>query len=453
MAVLLGMTAGAAYGQKRYVADEVVAVVGNSMVLLSELEEASRLMELQRREQGYTGERDVRSEALEFLMTQRFLSNQAVIDSVELGETNLNAQVDKQMDRIITERGSLQEVEKFYNKPIFKVRSDIYDRIRERELANRMEGEVKAKATITPAEVEKFYRRLPKDSIPVIPEQYVYAQIAKYPPATDDAKLKVRERLLALRERIIKGENFSALARLYSVDGSAMRGGELEPMPKEGFVAPFANALEGLKPGQISNVVETEYGYHLIQMLDHQGDIYHVKHILMRPQFGVEDQTKASRQLDSLARLIRLDSLSFTDAVARFSDDLDSRMNEGVVVNKMIAENYNMPRLASVRFLKEELPVDDYAVLSRMKPGEVSDPFRATDYKGNEMYKIIKLMEIIPSHRATFRDDYIKLEDMALEDKKEKMFRQWLNEKVSAMYVKVEEPYREYDFENKVWLK
>lgn len=444
---------GSATAQKRYVADEVVAVVGNSMVLLSELEETISYIKALRKEQGFTGDRDIRSECLEMLMTQKFLANQARLDSLELSGSNLNTQAEKYLEGIIAERGSIQEVEKFYNKPIFNVRMDIRNRLEEQELASRMKSEVQSKVTVTPSEVERYFRNLHRDSVPIIPEQYVYSQIAKYPPATEEAKLRVRERLLEYRQLIINGKNFAALARLYSLDGSALRGGELDAMPLEGFVSAYSNALESLKPNQISNIVETEFGFHLIQLIEKKGNLYRSRHILLRPEFSIEEQTAATNQLDSLALLIRNGTLKFKDAVVKYSEDPSSRSNEGVVINNLYAENNQMARLASTKFMKEELPVTDYEQIRRLKPGEVSDAFAARDYKGNEMFKIIQLNEVIQTHKATLKEDYMRIEDMALEDKKQKVFNEWLNKKIEQMYVRITEPYRSYAFENKHWVK
>ncbi|MFR4026216.1 MAG: peptidylprolyl isomerase [Alistipes indistinctus] len=204
-------------------------------------------------------------EALETLIEQKILYNQAQIDSLNIDTGDIAIMVENTLSQEIAEKGSQAAVELYYHKPIFDIRSDLQERYEEMRYAGRMRQEIRSKSSVTSGEVERFFKHLPKDSLPIIPEQYVYSQIVRYPPSTEDAKFRTRERMLELRERIMNGTKFEVLARMYSEDpGSAIRGGEMDPMPKESFVQPFADALAKLKPGQISEVVETEFGYHLI---------------------------------------------------------------------------------------------------------------------------------------------------------------------------------------------
>ena len=266
-----------------------------------------------------------------------------------------------------------------------------------------------------------------------------------------------------MRERVIKGETkFSTLARMYSVDGSAMYGGEMEPGPSSMYVRPFAEALEKLKPGQVSEIVETEFGFHIIELIDKKGDNYHCRHILIRPSFTRDELMQPARELDSIARLIRLDSLTFEDAALRFSDDASSRNNGGIVSNHDILTRqgvYDGARLTATRFLKEDFGVgggksiDDYNVIRYLKKGEISSSFRTSDMSGNELAKIVKLVDVIPSHKATLEEDYLRLEQMALEQKQQQVFEKWLNEKIEKMYVYISPEYRDGEFRNKNWVK
>ena len=252
------------------------------------------------------------------------------------------------------------------------------------------------------------------------------------------------------------------MARMYSVDGSAIRGGEMDPAPANIYVKPFADALEKLKPGQISEIVETEFGFHIIELIDKKGDKYHCRHIVLRPTFTREELAEPSRQLDSLARLIRKDSISFEKAALEFSDDATSKMNGGIVSNHDILERagtFDGARLTATRFLKEDFgrdfgkSLDDYNALRRLGVGEISESFQTTDMMGNQMSKIVKLVEIIPAHTASLVDDYIRLEEMALQNKQNEVFEKWLSNKIDGMYVYIAPEFRNGEFRNKHWVK
>ena len=337
------------------------------------------------------------------------------------------------------------------------------NRYEEQAYAQAMQANVIGKVTIVPGEVERFYRRIDKDSLPIIGEQYVYAQITRFPASMMEAKQRTKERLLDMRERIITGQtSFAVLARMYSVDGSALYGGEMQPAPSSMYVRPFAEALEKLKPGQVSEIVETEFGFHIIELIDKKGELYHCRHIVLRPTYTREELMQPAHMLDSIARLIRLDSLKFEDAALRFSDDASSKMNGGIVSNHDVLARqgvYDGARLTATRFLKEDFgleggkALEDYNALMRLKVGEISDSFQTTDFSGNQMSKIVKLVEIVPSHVASLEDDYVRLEEMALNQKRERVFREWLNRKIESMYIYIDPEYRGWQFENRKWIK
>lgn len=364
---------------------------------------------------------------------------------------------------LIAEEGGIAALEAKEHMPIFTYREMLRARYEEQTYAEAMKAEVVSKVTVVPGEVERFYKRIDKDSLPVIGEQYVYAHITKFPSSLKEAQQRTKERLLDMRERIITGKTrFSVLARMYSVDGSAIHGGEMEPMSASYFVRPFAEALEKLQPGQVSEIVETEYGFHIIELIDKRGDIYHCRHIVLRPTFTREELMEPAHQLDSIARLIRVDSLSFEDAALQFSDDAASKYNGGIVSNHDILERMGMyggARMTATRFLKEDFgqqggkSLEDYNALSRLKVGEVSDSFQTADLTGNQMSKIVKLVDVIPAHTASLKDDYIRLEEMALKEKQERVYREWLSSKMESMYIYIDPDYRYDDFENKSWIK
>ena len=462
LAVSVSAVLGAAAQKREVMLDKVVAVVGGSAILHSQVEEAAREMVAQRRAQGYTSDRDPFNEALEGLMTRKLLYNQAQIDSVDVNTGEIVSRVEEQVQQMIDMAGSIRELETQHHMAIFNIREILRQNAEEQAYANAMQGEVVNKVKVIPGEVERFYKTTDKDSLPMIAEQYVYAQITKYPKSMVEAKQRTRERLLDMRERIITGQaRFENLARMYSVDGSAMRGGELDPTPLAGFDKAFGDALGELKPGQISEVVESQFGFHIIQMIEKRGNLYRARHILLRPVYTSDELGASLQTLDSLAAAIRSDSITFEKAALRHSDDASSKMNGGIVSNHDILERYNAydARLTQTKFLKEDFgkmgykSIDDYNAISRLEVGGVSDAYLTEDMLGNQLAKIVKLVEVIPTHKASLNEDYLSLEEMALNAKQERVFRDWLSKRIDAMYVYIAPEYRDGAFENKHWVK
>ncbi|MDE5709405.1 MAG: peptidylprolyl isomerase [Alistipes sp.] len=461
VAVLALLCSGVQAQKQQVMLDKVVAVVGGSSILWSEVDDyAQRLVE-QRRQEGYTSDRDPRSEALEALMTQKLLYNQAQIDSIKINDVAILSAVEDQVQQMIAEEGSILRLEAKHHMPVFSIREIMRQRYEEQEYANEMQRTVMSKVSVIPGEVERYYKSLSRDSLPTIAEQYVYAQITKFPKSMTEAKQRTRERLLDMRERVITGNaKFENLARMYSVDpGTMMRGGEMPPSRLAELDSSFGAALEKMRPGQISEVVESQYGFHIIQLIDKQGDYYHFRHILLKPTYTIEEQTASLNVLDSLVRQIRNDSITFERAALMHSDDKGSKMNGGVVSNSDIMSFYNAsnPKLTVTRFLREDFghfkSLDDYNALMKLKPGEISPAFLTEDMLGNKMAKVVKLIEIIPTHQASLEDDYLRLEDMAVAAKQERIFREWLTKKIDAMYIYIDPEFRDGEFENKHWVK
>ena len=458
----LALTVTGTMAQKRQVMlDKVVAVVGSSSILYSEVENYANQLVQQRREAGYTSDRDPMNESLEALLTQKLLYNQALIDSVEINQGAIVSAVEEQVQQMIDMEGSISKLEARHHMPIFNIREIMRQRYEEQNYAQEMQRTVVSKVSVIPGEVERYYKSISKDSLPVIADQLVYAQITKFPKSMTAAKQRTRERLVDMRERVISGQaKFENLARMYSQDGTAMRGGEMDPTPLAQLDQAFAKALEALKPGQVSEVVESQYGFHIIQLLDRHGQLYHFRHILLRPVYTSEELGESLDLLDSLANQIRIDSITFEKAALEYSDDASSKMNGGIVSNHDILEQYSPMDAASLtvtKFLKEDFgrfkSLEDYNALMRLKPGEVSSAFLAEDMLGNQMAKIVKLVEVIPTHTASLNDDYLRLEEMALADKQDRVFREWLTKKIDAMYVYIIPEFRDGEFENKHWVK
>lgn len=455
--LLCAVLCAVAVEAQQVIIDKIVAVVGNSAIYYSDVVATADRLVQQRREMGYTSDRDPKNEALEQLMLQKLLYHQSQIDSVDVSRAEVAIQVENVIQDMIAEAGSIAELEAQEHKAVFDIRETMTQDYVEVQSAQEMQRTIQSKVTITPGEVERFFKSQPKDSLPIVPEQYVYAHITKFPSSMDEAKRRVRERLLDMRERIIAGKaSFSTLARMYSEDGSAVRGGELEAMPLDGFVKPFADALEKLKPDQISEVVETEFGFHIIQGIEKlPNNSYRCRHILIRPYYTPSELAESDNMLDSLANLIRCDSITFEKAALEHSDDPYSKQNGGLVSNHDIleAQQAYQASLTQTKFYKEYLMPADYNALRRLKKGEVSNAYQTTDMKNNQLSKIVKLVDVIPSHTATLDEDYLMIEEAALEHKKRAEYHEWLEGKIEAMYIRIEPEFREGEWEYKGWVK
>jgi peptidyl-prolyl cis-trans isomerase SurA len=378
------------------------------------------------------------------MLQSKLLIAQAKIDSLTATQSAIQSSVDDRINYYITRLGSEQAVEEQFKKPVSKIREMLYEYAENQNLIGQMRNKIVAGIEITPADAKRFYESIPEDSIPVIPEQYSFQQITVYPP-TADANFEVKEQLLELRERIINGEKFSTLAILYSQDPeSAKRGGELGLTPATNFVVPFRNAALSLKPEQVSHIVETEYGFHIIQMIEKQGkDLINVRHILLKPVYSAKDQRLALSRLDSIKNLITSDSITFELAAMYFSQDEKTRMNGGLVAN---------PQTLAPRFDKDQLG-NNYFVLRELKTGQVSDPFKSTDDNGREVYKIVKLKEIIPAHKANLKDDFAVIKSMVEGQKQMERLIKWLDKKQKETYIKIDGNYKDCKFESDNWIK
>lgn len=424
--------------------DKTVALVGNSMILLSQVESEVNMMEFQ----GYISDRNLRCEVLENMMVSKLFYTQAQMDSLAVNPDMVDASLNDRINTILSRLGGEEEMEKYFGKPMHKLRQEWRETFVEQNLAQEMQQEVAGKVTeVTPKEVAQFYRRTPKDSLPVIPTQYQYSQIVLY-PNVDRAKLAVRERLLEFRQRILEGEKFSLLATLYSEDpGSAMRGGELGMASKDVFWPAFSDAAMSLKEGQVSPIVETPDGFHLIQLIAKDGNMFNARHILLKLRYTAEDRDSAFIRLDSIRTVVMADSIDFQQAARIYSQDSKSRTNGGLVADAMTGAPF---------FDVDHLKPADYNVLKDMKEGEVSEPFESVDDEGrsgNTVYKIIRLEKIRPSHTATIDEDFNVLLDIATSQKKISAIEDFIKEKQATTYIVIDPLFQKCDFRREGWVK
>lgn len=423
------------------VIDKVIAVVGGDMILSSDVEGELMRMKMQ----GNLPEGDVKCKVFEQLLVQKLLLHQSKVDSLKSNDASIENEIERRLRYFINQIGSEKALENYFHKSMYVIKDDLRDVIREQELTQQMRQKVTEKITVTPKEVKEFYKTIPADSLPLISEQYELQQIVIYPPSSAQAKFRVKEKLLELRSRILKGERFSMLAMAYSEDlSSAKKGGELGFLTRDELVKSFADAAFGLADGQVSQIVETEYGFHIIQMIEKRNNQVNVRHILLKPQYTSDMIVEAQNKLDSIVSFIKRDSLTFEKAAARFSEDKKSNLNGGLVVNQ--ANNTKL-------FEREQLQPSDYYVIKSLKIGEISTPFESRDEHGNVIFKIVRIKNIIPSHKANLNDDYNVIQKLTIDSREQDVLLKWIDEKQKTTYIKIDPEYKTCDFRSKGWFK
>ena len=418
--------------------DGVVAVVGDYNILQSEIEQQS----LQIRASGFSSS-EVRCKVLEQFLQEKLLLDQAKIDSIEIPESNVESELEQRLQYFIRQFESKEELEAYFHKTTLEIKQDFRENIRNQMLAQKMQMEITSKITITPSEVKAFYNSMIKDSIPTINAQVEIAQIVSYPPLGDQATFEVREKLLELRKRIMEGESFGTLAILYSEDASAVNEGEIGFSSKTELDPEYAKAAFSLKTGQVSKIVESQFGFHLIQLIERKDDRVNTRHILIKPKISAESKKKATARLDSILLLVRADSLSFEDAAQRFSQDKKSRLNYGMVVN---------PMTSSSLFELNEMETRDYLVIRDLKVGEISRAYESTDENNKIIYKVVKLKSRTDPHKANLKQDYVLLQNMALAEKKKDIVKKWFQDKLTDTYIHIDPRYVSCEFMKDGWL-
>lgn len=423
------------------VIDEVVALVGRNIILVSDIENQYLNYRMQG---GISGSsQKIHCKILEDLLYQKLMVVQAEYDSIEVTPDQVNSELDRRISTFINQFGSQDKMEKYYGKSLSEIKSELSEIIKEQLLAQQVQTGITTEVTVTPSEIRSYFNSLPKDSIPLIKTQYTIAEIVKKPPVSIEEKLRVKERLLELRKRILKGESFATMAILYSEDlGSAKRGGELGFYGRGQLYPEFEAVAFKLKEGEISNIVETEAGYHIIQLIERKGDYVNVRHILMVPKVSPADLMIARNELDSVARLIRSDSITFEKAVDEFSDSKDKN-NGGLLIN---------PYTGGTTWEPEQLDPQVSFTIEKMKVGEISNavPMKTKDQK--DAYRLLLLNKKTEPHRASLKTDYAQIEKWALQQKQAVAVDQWINQKIKETYVKIKKEYQNCDFKHN-WIQ
>jgi peptidyl-prolyl cis-trans isomerase SurA len=451
---LFSSTAAAQQG----VVDEVIWVVGDEAILRSDVE----MTRLQASMEGVRWERDPDCAIPEQIAVQKLFLHQAAIDSIEVTETEIASQTEMRLEYMINQIGSREKLEEYRKQSISQIRESMHDDLRDQMLIQRMKEHLSKDITVTPAEVRRYFRDLPADSIPYVPTM-VEVQIISQTPRIDPEEInRVKNELRDYTDRVTRGEaTFQTLARLYSQDpGSARRGGELDYTGRGTLDPAFASVAFNLSdPKKISKIVESEFGYHIIQLVDKRGDKIKVRHILLKPEVSDSAITQSLSMLDSLATDIRKGTVppvlqphflenkfTFEDAVTFFSDDKDTRNNKGLMANRS-------EQGQTSRFQLQDLPAEVAKVVDTMAIGQISAPFTMINERGKTVCAIAKLKNRIDGHKATITEDFQLMKDIVVAKRREEALRKWVTDKIKSTYVRVNDEYRNCNFEYEGWVR
>lgn len=441
--LLCPWTLGTATYAQDNIIDEVVWVVGDEAILKSDVEQAR----LQAQYQGIKFDKDPYCVIPEQMAVQKLFLHQAVLDSVEVSDTEVLSMVDQRMNYYIQQVGSKEKFEEYMNMTSTQIREKWREDVRNEMIADKMKRQIVGDIKVTPAQVRRYFSQLPQDSIPYIPTQVEVQIITQQPKIPQEEIDRVKARLRDFTERVNSGETqFSTLARLYSEDpGSARQGGEMDFMGRGQLVPEFAAVAFNLTdPKKVSKVVETEYGFHIIQLVEKRGDRIKVRHILLKPQVSEQDLNASLAHLDSIANDIRSEKFTFESAALYLSDDKDSKNNNGLMPNS---------QLGTSRFEMGQLPQEIAVVVDKMNIGEISNAFTMIDAKnGKEKCAIVKLKTRIPGHKATITEDYQRLKSVVLEKLQNEKLQKWIAEKQRTTYVRINDRWKNCDFQYPGWI-
>ena len=428
---------------KKNVIDEVAWIVGDEAIFRSEIEEQYSQM----RQEGVSISGDPYCVIPEQLAVEKLYLHQAKLDTIQAGEGQVQNEAEARMQMFVNNLGSKEKVEQYFNKPYSALREQMVEMIRNQYVISMVQNQLTKNVKATPNDVKRYYASLPEDSIPYVPLQ-VEAQIIKINPVIPREEIEdVKARLRDYADRVNKGEaNFSTLAIMYSEDGSAMQGGELGFAGRSRYVPEFANVAFNLNdPNKVSRIVETEYGYHIIQLIEKRGDQANFRHILLTPKVSQKDLETSRVRLDSLRKEILADKYSFEEAALYVSQDKDTKNNKGVMMN---------PQTGSSRFEMSQLPPEIARRIESMEPGELSEAFVMKDAtKNKDVVVLVKLTSRIPGHKATLADDFNQIKQMYEASKKREILKKWVEDKIKSTYVKISDGWNACEFNYDGWIK
>ncbi len=415
--------------------DGVIAIVGKNVVLLSELESQY----LQAVMQGEASGESLRCEILEELLLQNLLLTQAQFDSLEVSSNEVEAEMERRLRYFISQIGSREALEQYYNKSILEIKDEFKEIIHDQMLVQKMQQQITTDVKVTPSEVRKFMNELPEEEIPDIELEFQLAHLVIMPLISNDEKEQLRVRMTELRDRVLSGDDFGTLAVLYSEDpGSAKKRGELGFFGRGEMFHEFeAAAFKLQKPGEISPIVETKAGLHILQLIERRGELVNVRHILLMQKPGVQSVADARNKIDSIHQLISTGVMTFDNAVEKFSVG-GAKMNHGLMLNPYTMDN---------KFAASHLDASVLFAIEKIDVGSISSVISYRDEDNNNGYRIIKVLQKSPPHKANLQDDYPFIQQLALEDKKRQALNVWINDKKKQTFLKIFEPFQTCNFE------
>ncbi len=423
------------------VIDQVIAVVGSNIVLQSDLDAQ---YEQYKAETGIVDtEETMKCMLMESMIFQKMLMHQAELDSVEVTDDMVEAELDRRLRYYISLVGSQEKFEEFYQKSVVEFKEELRDEVRELIMVQRVQQDLTVNVKVTPSEVRDYYKSIPEDSIPYINSKLTLAQIVKMPPVNREEIERVKNKLQEIRYRVINGENFATLAILYSEDpGSAKQGGELGLFGRGQMFPEFEAAAFSLEKDKVSDIIRTDAGFHILQLIERRGEYVNCRHILIRPKVSPADLYKAKVELDSIARLIDDGTYTFEEAVVKFSED-PSKNNGGLLINPMTNTSL---------WESDEMDPKVFFVIDKLDVGEVSNPVQFQTQDGKDAYRLLFLKDRTEPHQANLKQDYDFLQERALERKQQEEMNKWMLEKVENTYIRVNEDFHYCkfykDFEN-----
>ena len=443
-AILAMLLVSAAAIAQDNVIDEVIWVVGDEAILRSEVEEER----LRAQYEGMPIPGDPYCVIPEQLAIQKLYLHQAEIDSIEANESTVSHQVDARINFYLNQIGSKEKMEEYFRKTTTEIREELMTSVRNQMIIQQMQAKLTENVKPTPAEIRRFYESMPEDSLPMIPAQ-VEVQILSFEPKVPVEEIeRVKSRLREFTERVNSGNaDFAMLARLYSEDTeSAKHGGELGFVGRGQLVKEFAEVAFNLNdPRRVSRIVQTEYGYHIIQLIEKKGDRINCRHILMRPRISGDDKVKAISRLDSIADVVRSGKATFEQAVAYFSEDKNTALNAGLMMNEQTGAS---------KFEYQDLPPEVAKQIYNMNIGEISKPFVMMDpQKNREVVAIVKLKTKVAAHKANLTDDYQVVRQLLVQKQSEELLKAWVQKKQQEIYVHIDENWRGCDFQFPGWVK
>lgn len=421
--------------------DGIVAIVGHKTILRSDVE----TLMLQYKSRGENKGENLRCFVFEELLYQALLVNQAKVDSLEVSDNQVEGELDRRMSMFEEQMNGREAMEEYFNKPFGKIKDHFRAVVKDQLLSQQMEGQITQDIKVTPKEVKTFFKSLPKDSLPLVESEIEIAQIVIHPVIKEKQIQKIKKSLQEYIDRVEKGEDFDFLASLYSDDvSSAANDGDLGWVRRGDLVPEFAAAAFELdEKGELSKIVKTEFGYHIIQFLERKGERIHIRHILKIPKALSSEKRKAKTKLDSIAKIIRNKKMSFDEAAIRYSTDEETNKSGGIVIN---------PYTGTSRFKSSQLDAATNYILKQMKPGEISNSYESRSMKGKAEMKIIKLIKKTEPHVADISTDYQLISNMAKEKKKEKIISNWIKKVQKTTYFKIDENFRDCNYKYKGWF-